>query len=95
MTRPNGVNSNYKQEHGKHHPKITMRHLPVGNSEGFKQISHGAADFGAGEGQLTDKERKERNSIELPVVLIGIVPIYNLPEEDLCEIVSPWFVLRG
>jgi len=95
LTRPNGVNSNYKQEHGKHNPEITMRHLPVGNSEGFKQISHGAGDFGAGEGQLTDKERKEGNSIELPVVLIGIVPIYNLPEEDLCEIVSPWFVLRG
>ena len=57
-----------------------MRYLPVGTSEGIKQISHGAGDFGAGEAQLTEKERKEGGLIELPVVLIGIVPIYNLPD---------------
>ena len=34
----------------------------------------------AGEAQLTEKERKEGSLIELPVVLIGIVPIYNLPD---------------
>ena len=39
-----------------------------------------SGDFGAGEAQLTDKERKEGSLIELPVVLIGIVPIYNLPD---------------
>ena len=53
---------------------------PVGTSEGIKQISHGAGDFGAGEAPLTEKERKEDGLIELPVVLIGIVPIYNLPD---------------
>jgi phosphate transport system substrate-binding protein len=57
-----------------------MRYVPVGTSEGIKQISHGAGDFAAGEAQLTDKERKEGGLIELPVVLIGIVPIYNLPD---------------
>jgi phosphate transport system substrate-binding protein len=57
-----------------------MRYLPSGTSEGIKQISHGAGDFSAGEAQLTEKERKEANLIELPVVLIGIVPIYNLPD---------------
>ncbi len=57
-----------------------MRYLPVGTSEGIKQISHGAGDFAAGEAQLTEKERKEGDLIELPVVLIGIVPIYNLPD---------------
>ncbi len=57
-----------------------MRYLPVGTSEGIKQISHGAGDFAAGEAQLTDKERKEGSLIELPMVIIGIVPIYNLPD---------------
>ena len=59
---------------------MQMRYLPVGTSEGIKQISHGAGDFGAGEAQLTENERKEGNLIELPVVLIAIVPIYNLPD---------------
>ncbi len=56
-----------------------MRYLPVGTSEGIKQISHGAGDFAAGEAQLTEGERKD-GLVELPLVLIAIVPIYNLPE---------------
>jgi len=67
-------------EFGKQNAAVQMRYLPVGTSEGIKQISHSAGDFGAGEAQLTEKERKEGNLIELPIVLIGIVPIYNLPE---------------
>jgi phosphate transport system substrate-binding protein len=70
----------WAQEYGKHNPNLQMRYLPVGTSEGITQISHGASDFGAGEAQLTEKERKDGGLIELPVVLIGIVPIYNLPE---------------
>src|ERR1700689_2938416 len=69
----------WTQEYGKRNPNVQMRYLPVGTSEGIKQISHGAGDFGAGETPLTDKARKESGLIELPVVLIGIVPIYNLP----------------
>jgi len=69
----------WTQEYGKRNSSIQMRYLPVGTSEGIKQISHSAGDFGAGESQLTEKERKEGGLIELPVVLIGIVPIYNLP----------------
>jgi phosphate transport system substrate-binding protein len=57
-----------------------MRYVPIGTAEGIKQISRGASDFGAGEAQLTDNERKDGSLIELPVVLIGIVPIYNLPD---------------
>jgi len=54
-------------EYGKRSSAIQMRYLPVGTSEGIKQISHSAGDFGAGESQLTEKERKEGNLIELPV----------------------------
>lgn len=77
---PSPLFSRWTLEYGKRNPNIQMRYLPVGTSEGIKQISHGAGDFSAGESQLTDKERKENNLIELPAVLIGIVPIYNLPE---------------
>ena len=76
---PAPLYNRWTQEYGKRSSAIQMRYLPVGTSEGIKQISHSAGDFGAGESQLTEKERKEGNLIELPVVLIGIVPVYNLP----------------
>jgi phosphate transport system substrate-binding protein len=79
-TVPAPLYNRWAQEYDKRNPNMQMRYLPVGTSEGIKQISHGAGDFAAGEAQLTDKERKEGSLIELPVVLIGIVPIYNLPE---------------
>jgi phosphate transport system substrate-binding protein len=77
---PAPLYNRWTQEYGKRKPNMQMRYLPVGTSEGIKQISHGAGDFGAGEAQLTEKERKEGDLIELPVVLIAIVPIYNLPD---------------
>src|SRR5579863_3048107 len=77
---PAPLYTRWTQEYGKVNTHIQMRYLPVGTSEGIKQIAHGVGDFGAGEAQLTDKERKEEGLIELPIVLIGIVPIYNLPD---------------
>jgi len=77
---PAPLYNRWAQEFGKRNPNIQMRYLPVGTSEGIKEISRGAGDFGAGEAQLTDAQRKEGELIELPVVLIGIVPIYNLPD---------------
>jgi phosphate transport system substrate-binding protein len=78
-TVPTVLYARWTQEYGKRNPNVQMRYLPVGTSEGIKQISHGASDFGAGETPLTDRDRKEDGLIELPVVLIAIVPIYNLP----------------
>ncbi len=77
---PAPLYNRWTQEYGKRSSTIQMRYLPVGTSEGIRQISHSAGDFGAGEAQLTEKERKEGSLIELPVVLIAIVPIYNLPD---------------
>jgi phosphate transport system substrate-binding protein len=67
-------------EYGKRSPTVQLYYLPSGTSEGIKQISRGVGDFGAGEARLTDSERKAGHLVELPVVLIGIVPIYNVPE---------------
>ena len=77
---PAPLYNRWTTEFGKRNSNLQMRYLPVGTSEGIKQISHNAGDFGAGEAQLTEKERTEGNLIELPIVLIGIVPIYNLPD---------------
>jgi phosphate transport system substrate-binding protein len=83
-TVPAPLYSRWAQEYGKRNHNTQMQYLPVGTSEGIKQIARGVGDFSAGEAQLRDKERKkerkEDSLIELPIVLIAITPIYNLPE---------------
>ena len=61
---PAPLYNRWAQEYGKRNPKIQMRYLPVGTSEGIKEISRGAGDFGAGEAQLTETQRKEGGLIE-------------------------------
>jgi phosphate transport system substrate-binding protein len=58
---------------------VQFRYMPMGNSEGINQIARGTSDFGAGEIPITDEQRRTNNLTEVPVVLIGIVPIFNLP----------------
>jgi phosphate transport system substrate-binding protein len=77
---PAPLYNRWTQEYGKRSAKIQFRYVPIGTSEGIKEITRGASDFGAGEAQLTEKEKKDGGLIELPVVLIGIVPIYNLAD---------------
>jgi phosphate transport system substrate-binding protein len=79
-TVPAPLYNRWGQEFGRRNSKIQMRYLPVGTEEGIKQISHGSGDFGAGETPLTETQRKEDGLVELPVVLISIVPVYNLPD---------------
>jgi phosphate transport system substrate-binding protein len=76
---PAPLYNKWAQEYNKRNRGIQMKYVPIGTSEGIKQVSHGSGDFAAGEAQLTAAERKEGDLIELPAVLIGIVPIYNLP----------------
>src|SRR5208282_4406423 len=76
---PAPLYNRWAPEYGKRNPSIQMKYLPIGTSEGIKQISHGSGDFGAGEAQLSAKERSEGNLVEIPAVIIAIVPIYNLP----------------
>ncbi len=58
---------------------VQVQYIAMGTVEGIAQITHGTSDFGAGEVPLTVEERRVGNLTELPVVFIGIVPIYNLP----------------
>lgn len=66
-------------EYNKRNPAIQLRYLAIGTSEGIKQIAKGSGDFGAGEVQLTVAERNEMNLVELPTVMIAIVPMYHIP----------------
>ncbi len=77
---PTPLYNRWTQEYNKRNSNVQMRYLTVGTIEGIKQIAHDAGDFAAGEAQLTEAERKEGRLLELPVVIIAIVPIYNLPD---------------
>jgi len=81
-TVPGPLYTRWAQEYGKHTGNVQFRYLSVGTGEGIKQISHGAGDFAAGEAQLTDREKKDGGLLELPMVIVGIAPVYNLPEVD-------------
>ena len=76
---PAPLYTKWAEEYNKRNPALKMRYLALGTSEGIKQISHGSGDFAAGEVPLTAKERAEGGLIEVPAILIGIVPFYNLP----------------
>jgi phosphate transport system substrate-binding protein len=58
---------------------IQMGYLPMGTTEGITHLSHSVNDFGAGEAPLTRAQR-DLGLTELPVAVIAIVPIYNVPE---------------
>jgi phosphate transport system substrate-binding protein len=76
---PAPLYAKWAEQYNRRNPKIQMRYLALGTSEGIKEISHGSGDFAAGEAQLSAKERADGGLIEIPALLIGIVPIYNVP----------------
>lgn len=76
---PAPLYSRWVAEYNKRNPAIQLRYLAIGTSEGIKQIAKGSGDFGAGEVQLTPAERSEMNLVELPTVMIAIVPMYHVP----------------
>lgn len=83
-TVPLPLYNKWAQEFNKINHSVQMQYQPLGTSEGIKLISGskeelGKTDFSAGEVLLTEKERAEGHLMELPAVIIGIVPIYNLP----------------
>lgn len=58
-----------------------VQYLPLGTSESIQQISEGSGDFGGGEVPLSNEQMHNSKAplVEIPTVLVGIVPIYNLP----------------
>jgi phosphate transport system substrate-binding protein len=76
---PTRLYSRWTQEFQKRSPNIQMRYVAFGTTEGIATTAHGGSDFAAGEILLSGKERADLKLVELPVALIGIVVIYNLP----------------
>jgi phosphate transport system substrate-binding protein len=71
----------WTDEFNKKDSKIQVRYLSMSTMEGIKQISSGSGDFAAGEVPLTHEQMQSGkvSLVQIPTVLVGIVPIYNLP----------------
>ncbi|MGA7081015.1 MAG: phosphate ABC transporter substrate-binding protein PstS [Terriglobales bacterium] len=69
----------WSQEYNQRNSDVQMRYLPFGSSESIDALSHGVGDFGNGEIALSARQSADGGLIEVPMIVIGIVPIYNLP----------------
>ena len=71
----------WTEEFNKRNPNIQVRYLSMSTMEGIHQISEGSGDFAAGEVPLSvDQMHAGKVSlVQFPTVVVGIVPIYNLP----------------
>jgi phosphate transport system substrate-binding protein len=78
-TVPGPLYAKWADEFNQRNPRVQVRYLPIGTSESITAISRGTGDFGAGEVQLSAQELKDMKLVLVPTMLIGIVPIYNLP----------------
>jgi phosphate transport system substrate-binding protein len=78
---PSPLYNAWVDDFNKKDPKIQVRYLPLGTSASISQIGMGSGDFGGGEIILTHEEMHAGKVplTQIPTVLIGIVPIYNLP----------------
>lgn len=78
-TVPAPLVAKWTEAYNKHAPNVQIRYVASGTDEGITAISHGSGDFAMGEVPLTSQQPLKSGLIPVPAVVIGIVPIYNLP----------------
>lgn len=69
----------WSDEYNDYSPAVHMGYIPMGTSDGISQLTRRVGDFAAGEAPLSPQQRK-MGLLEVPVAVIAIVPIYNLPQ---------------
>lgn len=85
---PSPLYAAWSEQYAKLKNGVQVRYLPLGASEGIRQISQGIGDFAAGEIPLTDAQMRKGKVplVQFPTVLVAIVPIYKLPGEAQPEL---------
>jgi phosphate transport system substrate-binding protein len=58
--------------------QIRINNQPIGSSSGIRQIQTKTVDFGATDAPLTGEDLRKDGLVQFPVVIGGIVPIYNI-----------------
>lgn len=66
--------SAYQQQTG-----IKVNYQSIGSGGGIKQIKARTIDFGASDMPLKPEELREAGLIQFPMLIGGVVPVYNLP----------------
>ena len=80
-TLPAPLYASWTETYNKRNPNLQVRYMPMSTKEGINQITHAVGDFAAGEVPLSDEQLHgaKLQIIHIPTVVVGIVPIYNLP----------------
>ena len=78
---PTPLYTHWVEDYNKLSPKVQVRYLSTGTVKGIEDISRGVGDFAAGEVPMSDEQLSAANIpiLQLPTVLVAIVPIYHLP----------------
>jgi phosphate transport system substrate-binding protein len=79
---PEPLYKNWIDAFHKQQPSTDIRYMAVGSAESARNILAGSGDFGGGDAPIPEAQLREggKSILELPVVLIGIVLIYELPD---------------
>jgi phosphate transport system substrate-binding protein len=79
---PEPLYKNWIDAFHKQQPSTEIRYMAVGSAESARNILAGSGDFGGGDAPIPDAQLRDggKSILELPVVLIGIVVIYELPD---------------
>ena len=80
-TLPAPLYASWTEIYNHRNPNLQVRYVPMSTKEGINQITHAIGDFGAGEVPLSDEQLHSSKFpiVQIPTVLVGVVPIYNLP----------------
>ena len=66
-------------EYNKHKSGVKVEYVTLDTDRSITEISNGSGDFGGGDIPLTPEQRTRGNLVELPILIIGVVPVYNVP----------------
>ena len=79
---PEPLYKNWIDAFHKQQPSTEIRYMAVGSAESARNILAGSGDFGGGDAPIPESQLRDggKSILELPVVLIGIVVIYELPD---------------
>lgn len=78
-TSPLPVYRGWAAEYNRQHSGIRMEYMVLDTSRSIAETQNGHGDFGGGDTPLSVDERAGGKLIEIPALLIGLVPIYNVP----------------
>lgn len=69
----------WAKQYTKHKSAVHMEYVTLDTDRSITEISKGSGDFGGGDIPLTPEQKTRGNLVELPILIIGVVPVYNLP----------------